>query len=119
MKISITIFTIFAFNIMAKITSEELKKRGWKYMTGSYKPVVKRSTKYWYLKGSHLIGDGTQSGKDTTGGYSYKLDKYPNCDIYILDLPYPNSDMGGWFGLREVDTLKQLDGLIKFLEIKV
>lgn len=93
---------------MAKITEKALKKRKWKKSKGHY-----------YLRGNHLISDGTKEGKSTTNGYSYRLDKYPHCDIYILDLPYPNSDMGGWFALREVDTLKQLDGLIKFLEIKI
>jgi len=91
---------------MAKITFEALEKRGWV-----------KSGEYHYLKGNHLVGDNNSGS--TTNGYSYRLDKYPNCDLYMLDLPYPNSDMGGWFCLREVGTLKQLNDLIKALEIKI
>jgi hypothetical protein len=93
---------------MAKITPAALKKRGWIYSNPNV-PPTRESSSFWYFIGNNLPNNG----------YSYRLDKYPNCDIFILDLPYPNSDIGGWFSLREVNTLKQLDDLIKALEVKI
>lgn len=82
--------------IVMRITKERLVKDGWKQRKGSVK-----STPYWYF----------------TGNFTYRLDQYPDTDMFIFDVPNPN--LGGWYGLRDVDDMETLRGLIKFLEKKI
>lgn len=86
---------------MAKITDIALRKRGWKH-----KRKKGINPKYWYYKGEH---------QDKYNGDNYRLDPYPNSG-FMFDIPYPNTDMGGWSRLRDINTLEQLDNLVHALE---
>lgn len=94
---------------MAKITEAALRKRGWKH-----KRRKGINPKYWYYKGKHPWKVQNAIGTD-----NYKIDQLGDSGIYIFDIPCPYSDIGGWSALREVNSIEQLDALVKSLEMTI